>query len=680
MAPVLYAVFFLSGAAALLFETLWFRLAGLMLGNSIWSSSVVLAGFMGGLALGNALAARHARRLSRPVRTYAVLEIAIALSGVALVLVMPMLNDLLAPLFRPFADRPWTLNPLRLVMAFALLLVPTTAMGATLPILIKGLCRYEPAFGRALGMLYGFNTLGAVAGALIGEMVLIEALGVRGTAFVAAGANIVAAVIAWRLDRGAAESPPREVASSLNAESRRLLTAAFLCGAVLLALEVVWFRIMLLFTMGTSPIFAIMLAVILAGIGLGGLTGGAWLRREGAAHYAAAIAAISGALVIGTYITFTYIGDVQYNNAISANLPRAMRLMLPVAWLSGVLFTLIGQRLHAQMRSQTRAAGYLTLANTVGAMLGALIGGFVLLPGLGMERSICAAALVYLAVAALLNRGRRRRVAAVERIVLYAAVAVLAGAMLLFPFGLMRNRVVPIAIQRYVDNGEQMIGLREGLNETVIYMRTDRYGEPLWYRMLTNGYSMSGSGIGAQRYMKAFVYLPATLHPSPRKALLISYGVGSTAKALTDMSWLERIDVVDVSRDILEMSDIVFPDPATHPLSDPRINVHIEDGRFFLQTTDQQYDLITGEPPPPKAAGIGNLYSREYFQLMYDRLAPGGMATYWLPMEQLAESDSRTIVRAFADVFDDCSLWIGAGSEWILLGVRPGGRPATEPV
>jgi hypothetical protein len=167
--------------------------------------------------------------------------------------------------------------------------------------------------------------------------------------------------------------------------------------------------------------------------------------------------------------------------------------------------------------------------------------------------------------------------------------------------------------------------------------------------------------------MKLYVYLPLALHPDTRDTLLISYGVGSTAKALTDSRRLETIDVVDISEDILEMSNIIYPGD-DNPLHDERVRVHIEDGRFFLNTTKKRYDLITSEPPPPKNAGVVNLYSQEYFELIRERLNPGGYTSYWLPVMQLEPIESLAIIKAFCNAFDDCSLWSGAGLEWMLLG------------
>ena len=159
------------------------------------------------------------------------------------------------------------------------------------------------------------------------------------------------------------------------------------------------------------------------------------------------------------------------------------------------------------------------------------------------------------------------------------------------------------------------------------------------------------------------------LRPDARDALLISYGVGMTAQALTDSPTLTSIDVVDISRDILTTGRIVFGEQP-YPLDDPRVRVHVEDGRFFLLAAPRQYDIITGEPPPPKNAGIVSLYTREYFALMRSRLKAAGVATYWLPVVQLLPSDAWAITRAFCDVFDDCTLWTGSGLQWMLMGTR----------
>jgi hypothetical protein len=147
---------------------------------------------------------------------------------------------------------------------------------------------------------------------------------------------------------------------------------------------------------------------------------------------------------------------------------------------------------------------------------------------------------------------------------------------------------------------------------------------------------------------------------------------------MTDSKSIEKIDVVDISRDVMEMNNIVYPNKVDRPLYDPRVRVHIEDGRYFLQTTDQKFDLITAEPPPPGIAGVENLYTREYFQLLHDRLSEEGIVTYWLPLHALSDVSTKAVLRAFCDVFEDCSLWNGMGTSLMMVGTRNARGPVSE--
>ncbi len=689
MPAVLPIIAVLSGCAALVFETLWFRVAGIAFGNGIWASSLVLASFMAGLAAGNALAARAADRLRRPLRFYAWIEVAIAVTAAGLVVLMPLLTPLLADLFAVLRDRPWLLNGVRLPLAFALMMLPATAMGATLPVLVRAASAADVRFGRVLGRIYGWNTLGAVAGALLGEVILFERLGLRGSGFAAAGLNGLAALVALAVSReveaGRHAGDPTPQAR-LTRTALRLLMGAFVSGAVFLALEVVWFRFLSLFVYGTSLVFAMMLAVVLVGIALGGLAASRWLGSPGrAAPLLPALALASAVATLGTYALFEglFALMLEPNVGAAANGPLdlaflAVPLMGPVAFLSGVLFTALGDAARDELAGAARTTGYLTLANTLGAALGSLAAGFVLLPTLGVEHGLLLGAGAYVALALVVwlpvpaERIRPRRTAAIA-----LSAACLAG-VVIFPSGVLRERYLIHPTRAFQEEGSRVVAAWEGRLQTLVYVRTDRFERPLYTRLFTDGFSMASNNYYGRRYMKAFAYLPIALHPEPRRALLISYGVGSTASALTASPELERIDVVDISPDVLEGSRIVYPDPSEDPLRDPRVRVHVEDGRFFLQTSRERFDVITAEPPPPKYVGVVNLYTREYFQLIYDRLADGGMTSYWLPVHDLNESDTRSILRAFCDVFPDCTLWSGAGFDWIMAGTRGTRRAVSD--
>lgn len=687
MTRALCLVFFASGAAALLFETLWFRQAGLVLGNTVWAAALVTASFMAGLAIGNALAARYGRRVQRPLLTFALMELTVGASGVALVLGFPVIATSLAPLLGSFAS-PATLNVARVAIAFTLLIVPSVAMGATLPLLARTLSAWDENFGRVLGRLYGWNTLGAVAGALAGELFLVGALGVRGTALVAAGLNLVAAGAAYTFGKSLAPIPSATSTPELSplragARSRRIAAAAFLAGGLLLAYEIVWFRFLLLFVASTSLTFAIMLAAVLLGISGGGFAGSIWLHRQPEGYRFAPLVALAGGMAaVVAYAGFPAALAAHGTTLVSTPTDiflLSLKLMLPVCFLSGLLFTLLGRALYQEFPDEAWAAGTVTVANTLGAMLGALVGGFFLLPRLGMERSFFVLALGYVLVALVLpwlvrpwpeRTGRER----LSRALAWGlSLLVLA----LFPFGLMNARYMRLVTQRWSTDGSYVVAAKEGLTETVIIFRRDFLGQPISYRLVTNGAGMSATGKSASRYMGLFVWWPVAIHPEPKTALLISHGLGTTARALTETQSLVSIDVVDTSADVLQLSAVAFP-PGSNPLDDPRVRIHVEDGRFFLSTARRHYDIITSEPPPPKAAGIVNLYSQEYFQLIHDRLADGGIATYWLPVYQMEADESRAIMRAFCSAFADCSLWAGQGLEWMLVGTRGAGGPVDE--
>ncbi len=677
MRSTLALVFFLSGASALIFESLWFRLVGLSLGNSVWSASLVLAAFMGGLALGNGLVARLHRRVLRPVRLYVALEFAIGIGGLAVVLVLPRLPDVLSPALGSLVDMPLLLNAVRWAIAFGILMMPAVAMGATLPVLAQALSRQDPNFGANIGWLYGWNTLGAMVAAIGTALFLVPAFGILNSGLFALVLNLMAALIALRFsethETAPMPGPSRpDVPQVIGVRSRRYIAVAFLSGALMLALEVVWFRFLLLTLDGTSLIFAVMLAVVLAGIAVGGLAAAHLFRRDDRAYrWLRHVIAASAALVVLTYWgydLFSVYRDLQDTKTL-AFICFATFLMFPVATLSGVAFTMINRAIKDDFGSSARTAGIATFSNTIGAMLGSLGAGFILLPMFGMELSFFLIAMTYFLVAFVVPLEDQ----ASRLTILWGrgAVAVAVMCLILFPFGLMQKTYFGAKLAWLPSH--TLVTTREGLVETVRYYRRDVFDQPKYYRLITNGHSMSATSTASQRYMKLYVYLPLAIKADIRDALLISFGVGSTAKALTDSRGLENIDIVDISEDILEMSTIVYPGDE-NPLRDERVRVHVEDGRFFLNTTSNRYDMITSEPPPPVIAGVVNLYSQEYFELIRKRLNPGGYTSYWLPAVQLEPISTLAIIKAFCNAFDDCSLWSGAGLEWMLLGSNDANR------
>ena len=675
---VLCAVLLVSGTSALAFETLWFHQASLGFGNGIWASSLVLSGFMAGTALGGWLAARLADRVRNGLRAYAVLELLVAASGLALVYLLPSAHRALTPFAASLANHLGMLDGLRLLLAFCMLLVPSTAIGATLPLLVRVGIEREANFGRLLGLLYGINTLGAVSGAIATETLSLPRLGVHGSGWFAATLDVaVAAVALVASRRGTADAQPAVTSTSgsvLSADTVPWLAAAFSCGFILLALEVVWLRVLLLFLNDTPLAFAMILALVLTGIALGSLLAAAWAKRAARPESGVAfLAYAAGAFGVGGYLLYPLV----FRHVISAKQPAltvlgvAAPLVLPTCCASGALFALFGVGLQRKQPSHARAVGLLGLFNTSGAGLGSLFAAFVLLPRLGMEWSLFGLLAAYGLVGGALSMAVRPR-----KLALVAPALGFALCFACFPFGFIRDKYIQASARRWMLKGDN-VQVREGRRATMLHVVHRINGAPRYDQVLTNAYSMTVNGFFGRRYMKLFVYLPAALHPQLRRALVVGYGIGNTTQALTEDPSVTRIDVADISRDMLEFSRGMQTRAKPHPLDDPRVHVSIEDGRFLLQSTEAQYDLITGEPPPPNLAGVVNLYTREYFELIRTRLAPGGMATYWLPTMNISAEAAKSIIAAFCAAFPDCSLWQGVPTNFVLMGTRDAKRPAS---
>ena len=422
---------------------------------------------------------------------------------------------------------------------------------------------------------------------------------------------------------------------------------------------------------GSALVFAMMLAIVLAGIGVGGLLAGRLLAHAaGGDRWFPVLALLAGVLTHLTYVAFGSPPGYSSDQPLPA-LFLSLRLMLPTSLVSGMLFTLLGTTLRRHCGENARAAGWLTLANTTGAMGGALLAGFVLLAVLGIEVSLFLLGLLY-GLAAILGwlgmADEARRAVRLPAAVVLLSFGLLAA---LFPFGLLHSRHIDGRFGQQGALAAHVAAVREGLTETLIYVERSWGGEPHHFQLFTNGHSMSGTDFASARYMRLLRLLGAGRPPgrSQRAAdLLRPRHHRPGARGHRPVS---RASTSSTSRAISSSMGRTSSRRGTSPLRDPRVRVHVEDGRFFLQTTRRRFDLITGEPPPPRGAGVVNLYSREYFGLVRDRLAPGGRrhllaagATRW------TRPRAQAITGAFCGVFPDCSLWTGSGLDWMLAGTN----------
>lgn len=677
-----YLLFFISGTSGLIYQVSWVRMFGDVFGNTVYSATLVTAVFMCGLGVGSYLAGVLADRRwrGRALRVYSWYEIAIALLGLLLAVLLPDLDVVSSAISSYVVDeRGWHhlslgSHLMRYGLAALLLLPSTILMGGTLTLLIRYCVAGDlSASGWRVGALYGVNTAGAALGCLLTDFLLVPTVGVLGTQALAVTANLIAGLGALRLaaaERAPAPSEPLPHPAPVSPAKRSnqlvLFTALALAisGAVGMGLEITWFRFLKTVLGSTRPIFSTMLAVILVGIWIGSIAGGALHRRFGrpvelliAGQAALAVTAAAGLLVFERSLAFRLAEQPLLKQVVVA----ATVVGVP-SLLMGLAYPLANASVQQTTAEIGRRAGALYLFNTLGAVLGATITGFFLLPAIGMQRSILVFMIASIAAVLLLDRTHAQGGLGLRWRGSWAAVASLGATcavLLSLPPDYLLERIFPADKRADVET----LALSESITGTIKIQ--DYAGR---HRTLhTDGHPMSGNRWDSQRYMRMFVHAPLLHLDAPKSVLVICFGVGTTLHAASTHPTVERLEVADLSEDILEHAGY-FEETNRNVLKDPRVKVFVNDGRQHLRMTDQTYDLVTLEPPPIDQAGVAALYSEEFYELVRNRLRPGGFITQWVPAYQVPGEVDAAIVKAFINVFPESILLSGYSNELILMG------------
>jgi spermidine synthase len=708
-AGIIVLCFFLSGATGLVYQVVWLRLLGLVFGHTVYATTTVLSAFMAGLALGSLLAARRMARLRKLIAIYGWLEIGIG----ACCALLPVTLDSAAPLWVGLSSAlglPYQgLLLVEFVLVFALLVIPTTLMGATLPVLSQALVGDGDGARRDVGALYAINTFGAVLGVALAGYVLLPALGNRATSMLAASGNIVAGIIALaysrRVSRRASapsglEDSPRAALDAGAAgpaggfepvPGATLTTVALaISGAVSMLYEVGWTRALALAIGSSTYAFTSMLLAFLVGI-----AGGSALysrlspaRRISPAAFAllqAGIGVATGAIIL----LFERAPEVFLLALRWSAAPEFVQAAQFAVSAGALLFSslLIGATFPcavavvAQNRTDIgRQVGRLYGANTLGAIVGSIVAGFVLMPMLGTQATLKAGAAVNLLLASVLfaagaRGGVRWRSRWRWRWPAAAACFVGAAGVLFLPHWDQRVMSSGAAIYArwYVDasrgqdlaallRSQQIVYYRDGLSATVAVSRA---GEHVFLRV--NGKLDAGTA-GDMPTQLMSGHLPLLLHADPKNVLVIGLGSGITAGAVARYP-IERLDVVEIEPAVVEASRF-FRQLHGGVLEDPRVRTVIADGRNFLLTTRERYDVIISEPSNPWMSGLASMFSEEFFRLARERLRPGGIMLQWIQAYNIRPEDFRMVVNTFRSAFPAASIWNPVRGDFLLVGRR----------
>ncbi|HVE39077.1 MAG TPA: fused MFS/spermidine synthase [Planctomycetota bacterium] len=688
MRPLVLAFFFVSGLCGLLYEVVWIRAAGTVIGNTTHAVGTVVGVFMGGLALGGCWGGRAADRRSGSalLSLYGLLEGGVALLALAVPLLITASEPLFRILWSALAGAPVVYGVLRALLVALILLPPTTLMGATLPILARFLSASVDAAGREAGRAYAINTLGGVIGTVAAGFWLIPELGLRVTTFIAAGLNVaiaLASVAAARGKPGERLSAPPEGAPP----PRLPLVVAALSGTASLLYEIAWTRSLVLALGSTVHAFTLILTAFILGLALGSAAASLLLSRLPRLPAALAIVQIAiGALAVAL---LPALGDLplrvaplaegmhrDYGSMLATQAGFIGAFVLLPALFMGAVFPIAIRWASAGDRPVGRSVGAVYSANTLGSIVGSIAGSFVVVPLIGLASTVKVAATINLAVAAFLlaREAPRRWLGAIP-----AAVAL--GGWLLLPAwdpqvltsGAFLYGAADVRSARFFQQD-----LRDYLRKDseLIAQYWDSYGLVTLHRqqdgilsMKVNGKTDASTGPTDRANMLFVGDLALVHHPSPKRALCIGLGGGLTLAALAKHP-LERLDCVELSPAVVRGA-AHFKEAIGGVLEDRRVNLVVGDGRNAILFGREPYDVIVSQPSNLWVSGMANLFTRDFFDEASRRLAPGGLFCQWVHAYYLSPENLKDVLRTFFDVYPHGSLWeVFPGHDYLLIGAR----------
>jgi spermidine synthase len=675
------SLLFFSGFSALIYQTVWLRQFRLIFGASTFATGAVLAIFMAGLGLGSALLGKRADAKDKPLAYYARLELLIAVAAA----VSPLLLVLAAKIYFASGGSPelglFGATLLRLALSIVILGPATLLMGGTLPAAARSVETNDDAGRRVVALLYGVNTLGAVAGTVLATFVLLERFGNRATLFLAVGVNVLVAILAWAIStrlssRASSEEPGRE-GHAPSARPRFFYVASATVGFAFLLMELVWYRMLSPILGGTTYMFGLVLAVALAGIGVGGALY-AFLRRGPATVGGFAITCTLEALAIaipfalGDRIALLAnalrgLGSLGFGGHVTAWVIVTSIVVFPAAVISGVQFPLLIALLGRGRDDVGRQIGAVYAWNTAGAIAGSLAGGFGLLPLLTAPGTwrLVVAVLVTLGIAATL---RDRRWLAVA-----TAAAAIACITAIGPTALWRHSGIGAA---RAPTPASRNDLRRWINDSrrsVLWERDGRESSVAVVALSDISFIINGKSDGAARgdagtqVMQGII--AAALHPKPESALVVGLGTGSSAGWLGAVPSIARVDAVELEPVVLDVARLCEAVNAG-VMKNPKVHVTIGDAREVLLTSGRTYDIIASEPSNPYRAGIASLFTQEFYLAARDRLRDRGIFAQWVQSYAVHPDTIRTIYATLTSVFPSVQTWWTTEGDLLLVASK----------
>ncbi len=697
----LLAIFVLSGFAGLIYQSIWSHYLGLFLGHAAYAQALVLAIFMGGMAAGAAWIAHAGQRWRNLIRGYALIEAVIGVLGLLFHTIFTGVAAFSYDTLIPALGSPLAVDIARWTVAALLILPQTILLGMTFPLMSGGLIRRFPGSdGSLLGGLYFTNSIGAAIGALAAVFILLPWVGLPG-AMVAAGIlNFVVAALAWWLAREPEPVRPTPVAARAEPEQRLLrnpllrlvLFGTALSGAASFVYEIVWIRMLSMAVGSTMHAFELMLASFIAGIALGGL----WVRKRadstdaplrlvGWMQVGMGVAALASLAVYAN--AFSWVGwligalaktDGGYALFNLGTASIAIAIMLPAAFFAGTTLPLFTITLLRANQGE-RAIGRVYAWNTVGAIIGVFAAIHLLIPGLGLKLTLCAAALLDIAIGLILLRrevNSPRTMKAFGVGVATAAIAMIVAVRIPFDPMLLSSGVFRHG-KASLDQDSRVIFMRDGKTASVSVVTSSdgsaliaTNGKPDAAIMLRDGSKPTLD----EPTMTLAAALPLAMHKNPENIGVIGFGSGLTTHTLLGDQRPKRVDTVEIEAAMVTGAH-AFGSHVERAYKDARSNIVIDDAKSYFAGRGEKYDIIISEPSNPWISGVGALFSKEFYNYIPRYLNSDGLFVQWVQLYEIDESLVGSILNSLTPAFNDYEAWLLNYSDLLIIASPKGKVP-----
>jgi spermidine synthase len=686
--PVLLLLFIGSGCAALIYEIVWFQMLSLIVGSSAISLGVILGTFMAGMCIGSLLLPKYIGDMQHPLQVYATLELGIAVSGVVILFLLPWAGGL----YVAIGGGGFGGLLVEGLFCAICLLVPTLLMGATLPAVARWVETTRDGVAW-LGFFYGGNIAGAVFGCLLTGFYLLRNHDNQFATFIAVAVNVGVAVAGLLLSRAIAYQPPsRETQPDMPGDplagswadrsARAIYVAIGLSGFTALGAEVLWTRLLSLLLGATVYTFSLILAAILAGLGIGSSIG-AFVGRTAASPRRAfgwcqvlLMAAIAwGAYSVIEILPLWPVNPILASRSASLfqiDFVRCLWVVLPAAIMWGASFPLALAAVAAGQRDPARLVGRVYAANTVGGILGAVLTALLLLPMVGTQAGqrtliVVAGLAALLLLAGGLLEPRSGRVAVSPwGVVVPVLVALAAVTFVHRPSGLLIGYGRLSAV--WLGQTGEFIFTGEGMNSSMAVSRMPN-GVLNYHNA---GKVQASSEPQDMRLQRMLGHLTTLIPVHARNVLVIGCGAGVTAGAVSISPDVEHETIAEIEPLVPKVVSRYFGEHNYNVVDNPKVHVQIDDARHFLLTTNQKFDAITSDPFDPWVKGAANLYSAEFFEIAKKHLNPGGVVTIFVQLYESGEPAVKSEMATFFEAFPNAIVWgntnNGQGYDMVLMG------------